>query len=462
MNKYDWSNKEKFLKDWDNSKNICSFLKDKGLTFTSGNYKTFNKWYNIHTSDLSTNEKKSLGNIFSENSIATRKQLNKKIKQLNLLKYECAGCSNLGIWNGKPLVLQLEHKNGINNDNRIENLEYLCPNCHSQTTSFAGSNVHNKIFESRIIDIVDLKQNIISKDNIITLSKIWNTNYNSILKWLRRYESKLHEYNIKLNSNFKTTKSINKKEDYLRLVNDNEIIKKLMDKWNLSEDRVKRIIYKLKKETENDLHISNKYKEEMKKNDIKAVLIGENPVDKLSQMWDMEKFSVRRTIKNLNLDNLHKDFKIKEVVLFDKQKRIEDVSILTNKKQVLDLSKKWNTSVNGAKKWIRNNLPDKFKEIYDDKHLEKNKKKVLQQEKINYIKSLEEDFNEVEVMNFLSISKIALYTQIKAHNPDLLEKVHNKHLCPKCNYKTRSNGQYRRCLDCNHNFKPKINQAENV
>ena len=38
------------------------------------------------------------------------------------------------------LVLQVHHINGINNDNRLENLCWLCPNCHSQTDSYAGRN----------------------------------------------------------------------------------------------------------------------------------------------------------------------------------------------------------------------------------------------------------------------------------------------------------------------------------
>ena len=47
-------------------------------------------------------------------------------------------------WAGKPLVLHLDHINGVNNDNRIENLRLLCPNCHSQSETYAGRNA-NKI-----------------------------------------------------------------------------------------------------------------------------------------------------------------------------------------------------------------------------------------------------------------------------------------------------------------------------
>lgn len=43
-------------------------------------------------------------------------------------------------WNGKPLYLQLDHINGINNDNRLENLRIVCPNCHTQTATYCGRN----------------------------------------------------------------------------------------------------------------------------------------------------------------------------------------------------------------------------------------------------------------------------------------------------------------------------------
>ena len=50
----------------------------------------------------------------------------------------CAICGITDSWNGMPLTLQLDHVNGVYSDNRVENLRWLCPNCHSQTSGFAG------------------------------------------------------------------------------------------------------------------------------------------------------------------------------------------------------------------------------------------------------------------------------------------------------------------------------------
>jgi hypothetical protein len=68
-----------------------------------------------------------------------RRAMIRLINKLDLMPYKCK-CGLEGQWEGENLVLQLDHKNGLSSDNRIENLRWLCPNCHSQTDTFCGRN----------------------------------------------------------------------------------------------------------------------------------------------------------------------------------------------------------------------------------------------------------------------------------------------------------------------------------
>lgn len=53
---------------------------------------------------------------------------------------ECYFHNNPLKWNSKPLSIILDHKNGVNGDNRPNNLQYLCPNCNSQQSTHGGGN----------------------------------------------------------------------------------------------------------------------------------------------------------------------------------------------------------------------------------------------------------------------------------------------------------------------------------
>lgn len=64
--------------------------------------------------------------------------IKKKLIKFQLKDNRCEIC-NLGpCWNNNELSLQLDHINGNSLDNRLENLRILCPNCHSQTSTFSG------------------------------------------------------------------------------------------------------------------------------------------------------------------------------------------------------------------------------------------------------------------------------------------------------------------------------------
>lgn len=86
---------------------------------------------------------RNINDVFIENSTYTKSHLRDKIIKHKLMDYKCV-CGLEGTWNCKPLVLQVDHVNGNNTDHRIDNLRFLCPNCHSQTINYGGANALNR------------------------------------------------------------------------------------------------------------------------------------------------------------------------------------------------------------------------------------------------------------------------------------------------------------------------------
>lgn len=141
----------------DESESLVDLLKRLGLKPVGGNFNTVKnrlKKEGIefeskkHPKDVLAKvleerkkNSKPLAFHLTENSTYNRHSLKRRLIRDGLLQNICAECGIKGEWNGKPLSLQLDHINGISDDNRIENLRFLCPNCHSQTETFAGKNV---------------------------------------------------------------------------------------------------------------------------------------------------------------------------------------------------------------------------------------------------------------------------------------------------------------------------------
>lgn len=131
---------------------------------------------------------------------------------------KCECCGNTGVWMGQKLILQLHHKDGNHKNNAIENLQILCPNCHSQTDNYCNKNrkfikvektycriCGKEITKSAITglckecyDKTQIKKLNVSEEqlrrefeeckNYSFLAKKYNVAAKTIKKWLIKYE----------------------------------------------------------------------------------------------------------------------------------------------------------------------------------------------------------------------------------------------------------------------------------
>lgn len=154
--------KEEYLEAIKASKSIAQVCRVLGLKCAGGNYKTINdfiKENNVDTTHFTgkgwnvglkfnPNPPKSLDEILVENSKYQSYKLKNKLLENGLKEHRCECCGNTE-WNGKPIPLEVHHINGDNTDNRIENIQILCPNCHAQTDNYRGRNKNMALWRNR-------------------------------------------------------------------------------------------------------------------------------------------------------------------------------------------------------------------------------------------------------------------------------------------------------------------------
>jgi Zn finger protein HypA/HybF involved in hydrogenase expression len=231
MKKYNWNIEDikVFVKD---SVTFSEVLRKLNIPIQGNNSVTLRKLLDENNIDYShftgrarfysTNYVESKEYTEGRKEIRTFKLKEKLLKE-HLIEYKCDVCG-ISTWQNKHIVLQLHHIDGNNTNNSIDNLQLLCPNCHSQTENYCGNantnttkyyckecgrKISNKRFNycpvcaakhKRKLDRPELNQLISDIKELKSYAKVgekYNVSDNSVKKWFISYGLPKHIKELK-------------------------------------------------------------------------------------------------------------------------------------------------------------------------------------------------------------------------------------------------------------------------
>ena len=149
--KYDW-NLERIKEVIPQCINFTEVLEMLSIPRQGNNSNTLKRLLDENNIDYShftgrarvyNNTSTSISEYLSNRVKITSGKLRIKLLAEGLKENKCEICG-ITKWHGKPIVCQLHHIDGNNQNNNLENLQILCPNCHSQTENYCGSANVNK------------------------------------------------------------------------------------------------------------------------------------------------------------------------------------------------------------------------------------------------------------------------------------------------------------------------------
>lgn len=210
----------------DESNGYSDVLRKVGMNPKGSNPNTLKKIieeYNLNTDKMDANRKK----LYRKDAILTHQKntiplteiiiknkypnyssstLLKRLVKEGYKEYKCEICG-INEWMGKPISLQLHHKDGNHCNNLINNLCFLCPNCHSQTDNYSGKKSRKKVTNKVInkknnnnksipISRQALKQKI-RVMSFVDIGKEFGVSDNAIRKWCKKYQLPYQKKRIK-------------------------------------------------------------------------------------------------------------------------------------------------------------------------------------------------------------------------------------------------------------------------
>lgn len=194
--------KEFYINLIKNSNSLREVCLKANIVDTTGNYTTLKRIIEEENIDIShfkrQNSTKQESHdieyyLVKGSKISTYRLKNKLLKSgLKEQKCECCGLTE---WLGKPIKLEPHHINGDTTDNRIENIQLLCPNCHSYTDNYGGKNqkinkkIKTKQKDKKIntIDIVFLQELLDENNDINIVSEKFGKKPRTILRYIKQY-----------------------------------------------------------------------------------------------------------------------------------------------------------------------------------------------------------------------------------------------------------------------------------
>jgi hypothetical protein len=173
-------------------------------------------------------------NVFCINSTVTQSVLRRWFKRISD-DSRCEICGQLKCWNNKDLTMILDHIDGDNHNNQLQNLRWICPNCNSQLPTFAGRNLNKRInyipmkdrkAKKKICPVCNINEihleskmcidcrnkekaknippkeeleKLIYEKSFVAIGKIYGVSDNAVRKWCKKYGlpyryGELHKY----------------------------------------------------------------------------------------------------------------------------------------------------------------------------------------------------------------------------------------------------------------------------